>query len=110
MARRVGSRKRWHINLYSAFTLLLWLPAIVKSGGYDDLGSGGGSSNSGSSSGGSSDGSSDGSSGGGSSDGGVDISDYASNNGQIPNHLVCKSLNIQPSNILSYSFLIAEPT
>lgn len=79
MARRVGNRKRWHTNLWSTLTLIILLPAIVTSGGYDDLG--GSSSASSGASGGSS---------GGSSDGGVDISDYASNNGQIPNHLVCK--------------------
>lgn len=74
----VNRRKR-HINTWAIFTLLFWSPIFAAAGGYDDFG---GSS---SASGG---GSSGGSSASGSSAGGVDINDYASNNGQIPNHLV----------------------
>jgi hypothetical protein len=80
-------KRKWHTHLQiSILSLLLCSPSFVWSGGYDDLAGGGSSSDSHSGSTGSS-GKSNGSGGAG-----TDINDYASNNGQIPNHLVCKYL------------------
>lgn len=63
------------MDTWTIFLLLITVPILVASSGYDELG--------GASSGGSS------GSAGSSPDGvGTDINDYASNNGQIPNHLV----------------------
>lgn len=74
------SRRKWQINAWSViFSLLLCSPTFVLSGGYDDLGGGGSSGGSSSSSGGGV---------------GTDINDYASNNGQIPNHLTGKQLRV----------------
>lgn len=76
MIRRINERCCFEA-LTTIFVLLLWSPIAVLSGGYDGFGDGGGTSNG----------------------AGVNINDYASNNGQIPNHLVCKPFLLLEGNL-----------
>lgn len=76
-----NNRKRWHIQIWTVFVFIF---AVVNASGYDD-------------------------SGGSSEALGTDIHDYASNNGQIPNHLVAEPVVSCAAESVSLDFQTTRP-